>query len=406
MRKFLSIILTLICTIVMFSSCAVVNEGKMLLSVERQGEYIIRQGECLYQGGKKVDIQKKIVSKIKKEKKMLGMYVNQGSYVLDYLEKDGEMYFLYCYKREVSDVQNQYRNGCHTVNYYAFGKTPFLNPNVTISEYFSLFCEHSEPMTMNAVGVVGNYVVFEQYKTPFEVLIYDSETLKRQPIELNGYQVSRIEDNALILWKEMGNEISLRIFDENLTEYEYTYPKGNKNDLFGDYLLISNEKEDTISGVNYKTGEELLEEHAKAMLEEETKPKTYPDFIYKGKSYSYVRNDAGNNLTEEPKQLTITIQEMGTDIVYSATYEEVWAIAPAMTQIRKIYKGDFDYCQIFAQDDELFFAFANWESFFGMTTKNTSPLLVFKYNEETKQLDYIGWAGTYGGITEIYKGSL
>lgn len=408
MKRFLSILFAVICIFatLSFSSCAITNEWRLLLGVERQGDYIIRQGECLYQSPKKVDISSLIVKKIKKEKKLLGIYVNQGSGSLNYIEKDGEMYFLYCYQREVSDVQNQYRNGSHTVNYYAFGKTPFLNPSVTISEYFSLFCEHSEPMPINAVGTIGNYVVFEQYRTPFELLIYDSETLKRQPIELNGYRVSHIEDNALILWKEIEGEIALRILDENLTEYEVTYPSGNNSDLHGEYLLIYNETEDTVSGVNYKTGETLSEEQAKLMLEEEQAvTKTSPHFTYHGKSYTYGVYDAGQTLNEEsPKELTI--QEMGTDTVYSATYEELWSIAPAMTEIRKIYQEDFDYCQIFAQDDELFFAFANRNSFFGVSTNNTSPLLVFRYNEQTKQFDYIGCAGTYGGISEIYKGTL
>ena len=78
-----------------------------------------------------------------------------------------------------------------------------------------------------------------------------------------------------------------------------------------------------------------------------------------------------------------------------------------MSQIQEIYDESFDCRQIIAKENDLYFVFVSGELKQGIGLSNISQRMVFKYNESTNQLDYIGY-GFYQfcNVTGIYQGKL
>jgi len=418
-KKIAQILSLIIISFSMFglSSCVGIRELK-LAKIETQGEYIMRQGAFLNQGTKRVNIKDAILKKIRREK---GFWAVEGEHYddMNYCEKDGVIYFIYRYKKEVDfDAMNSQRNDFHTINYYAFGKTSVMDVNLTISGYFESAIEYSDN-EIYTIGFLGHYAVFGSYYTD-KLFAYDCSTLQMREIFVEGYEYDSHCDTAVVLSKKEENATDYRIYDKSLMEYQYTYTGTaaysepfEEYMLFYDYDKVSSEYS-MESVVNFKTNSTLSEEDTASKWQEfrayrEATVRNY-DFSYKDKQYTFEYGNERENENGERQYFesdVLTITDIQTGQRYSATDEELWASAPVMSQIQEIYDGEFDCCQIFSQDNELFFVFVSDETFFGIGTSKTSPRIVFKYNEMTRRLDYIGHASyTFYSVTHIYKGNL
>lgn len=398
-------------------SCSLINELK-LAKIERQGEYIIRQGLRLNQGTKHINLYDQIKRKVYKDKGYFSVTKGQ-EYDFYYCEKGGEIYFVYCYAKDVDrERMNSQKNSFHTVNYYAYGKVSIIDVSVTLSGYFESAIEYSSD-EMATVGFLGDYAVFRSYYAE-KLFIFDCDTMQMREIFVEGFEYDDYCDSAVTLSKIQEDSIDYRIYDENLMEYQYTYTgEAMYCKPFEDYLVFYDY--DRVSSgysmesvVNFKTNSVLNEDNAALKWQEfrvnqQSSIKNY-DFSYKGKQYTF-GYDSGiedeNSENEAQKSNVLTITDIQTGQKYSITNEELFALAPAMSQIQEIYDEEFDCWQIIAQENDLYFVFVSGEINQGIGLSNISQRIVFKFNESSKQLDYIGY-GFYKfcNITGIYQGKL
>ena len=415
MRKKIAQILSLLfitSSTVGLSGCFYAKELK-LAKVERQGEYIVRQGLRLNQGTKHVNLYNLIKRQVYKDKGYFTVTKGQ-EYDFYYCEKDDVIYFVYCYAKDVDrERMNSQRNSFHTVNYYAYGKVSIIDVSVTVSGYFESAIEYSSD-EMATVGFLGNYAVFRSYYSE-TLFVFDCDTMQMREIFVEGFEYDDHCDSAVTLSKVQDNFIDYRIYDENLMEYQYTYTgEAMYCKPFEDYLVFYDYDRDSSaysmeSVVNFKTNSVLNEDNAALKWQEfrvnrQNSIKNY-DFSYKGKQYTF-----GYNNEIEDKNIksdVLTIADIQTGQKYSITNDELFALAPAMSQIQEIYDESFDCRQIIAKENDLYFVFVSGELKQGIGLSNISQRMVFKYNESANQLDYIGY-GFYQfcNVTGIYQGKL
>ena len=429
MKKIITHIFALLlfaCCVFGFSSCTRRQERE-LANIPTVGNYIIRQGTTYNQGNTLINLKDSIRKKIKKEQKILLM--DGESYRdMEYLEKDGVLYFLYRYEYGWdSEKMNSELNDFYTVSKYAFGKTSVLHPDVTIAEYFTMEAWYSGEAIFS-VGMFGDYAVFKHRYDP-DLRIYDTRTMQRVDFHVDGYEFFDYTRDTFAMYKMDGDAMHFRIVTGDLQEYTHTVKNGEGykvKELYGDDLLLytidyspSGHKIAAAYALDYKTGEMRTKAQAHALVEACRNGVGGYHFAYQGARYTYDVEEVnerietgeidenGHPMYAYNSYCTLTITDVDTQQERIYLEEELFAGAPVMAQVIDIYGKGFYCCQIFSQGEDLFVVFVNDKSFFGFSTGGTSPRIVFKYNVETKLLDYIGYGlRTYYGVSHVYEGTL
>ena len=393
-----------------FSSCIRVQELK-LDRIKPQGNYIFRSGLFFNQGNTVVNIRDKARKKIMREKFVIAD--TEHLCEMPYFEKDGMVYFIICY-RETNMAYNEETENYERDNYFAFGCSPLFNGKVTISDYFML---HEQ--TINGVGLFGDYAVFEIEETN-ELVVYNISTLSRVAFDMDGYAYEESEGETFMLEKVVGKQNYYRIYDNDLSYIEISNATGNYSDfLYKDYLLFYDNQalEATISAINYKTGERLTGKDAFALYTEFKAENIYYHLSYNGRKYTYTRDKVseriptgefdknGQEIYKYNSYLSLVFTDVETKEEYVTTNLKLLELAPQMQEIQEIYRvKTFDSVGVCSQDGELFFIFWNEAPFFGMTTYEQSPYMMFKYDADNQSLIYIGFS--YRFPTHIYEGTL
>ena len=412
LQKIWSIVLACIFTFSLcaFSSCIRVQELK-LDRIKPQGNYIFRSGLFFNQGNTVVNIRDKARKKIMREKFVIAD--TEHLCEMPYFEKDGMVYFIICY-RETNMAYNEETENYERDNYFAFGCSPLFNGKATISDYFML---HEQ--TINGVGLFGDYAVFEIEETN-ELVVYKISTLSRVEFDMDGYVYEESEGETFMLEKTEDDLTYYRIYDKDLSCIEISNATGSYSDvLYKDYVLFYDNQavETTISAINYKTEESLTREEAFALYSECQADKIYYHISYNGRKYTYERekvtecistgtfDENGQEIYKYNSYLSLVLTDVETKEEYATTNLKLLELAPQMQEIQEIYRvKTFDSVGVCSQDGELFFIFWNEAPFFGMTTYEQSPYMMFKYDADNQSLIYIGFS--YRFPTHIYEGTL
>jgi hypothetical protein len=413
LKKFFALVLSCV-FLLSFSGC-IRSQERELEKIPTNGDYIMRSGLFMNQGNTVVDIKDEIRKKIMKEKFLIADDVDYCETF--YTEKDGIIYFVMCYEQKNREYHNEINRSMHD-SYYAFGYTPIFDVDVKIMDYF---------MVRHAYGgcrswLLDKYIFLEFEKiNDSEFAAYNIETLERVDFEAQGYTYYTSTEDAIMLTKKEGNMRYYRIYDENLSVYEYSKERDGLTEvLYGEYLLFydKNSPEETAQAIRYKTNEVLSSEESFAVYQEmQIKPEAY-SFEYNGEKYAidgeevheYIStgefDENGEEILKSKEYLKLIFTNIETQEIYETTNIKLMERAPQMKDIQAIYNGVvFNSFGIYEQDGELYFLFWNDHSFFGTAIfSKATPQMVFKYKAEAKELEYIGFA--YRGVTRIYEGIL
>ena len=415
LKKFFALVLSCV-FLLAFSGC-IRSQERELEKIPTSGNYIMRSGLFMNQGNTVVDIKEEIRKKIMKEKFVLADGVDYC--YTQYVEKDGIVYFVMKYIAKNREYNNEILKS-ESDNYFAFGYTPVFGIDVKIVDYFTL---RVNSLSGSRIGLFGDYFVlhFGERDNP-KYVIYNIETLERVPFEAQGYIYQICNDEVFMLTKNDGNERCFRIYDENLSVYEYSRQRDKFTEvLYGEYLLFydNNAPEETAQAVRYKTNDTLSNEDAYAVYLEmkNSKGEDYA-FKYNGKKYALSGEEVeellptgkfdenGKEIFASKSYTNLVFTDIDTKEEFVTTNLRIMQRAPKMKDIQEIYDVvEFNQFEIYEQDGELYFLFWNDHSFFGTAIfSKATPQMVFKYKPETQELEYIGFA--YRGITQIYEGKL
>ena len=414
LKKFFALVLSCV-FLLSFSGC-IRSQERELEKIPTKGDYIMRSGLFMNQGNTIVDIKEEIRKKIMKEKFVLADDVDYC--YTNYAEKDGIIYFVMCYKSKNSEYNNEILKS-ESDNYYAFGYTPVFGIDVKIVDYFTL---RVNSLSGSRIGLFGDYFVlhFGERDNP-KYVIYNIETLERVPFEAQGYIYQICNDEVFMLTKNDGNERCFRIYDENLTVYEYKKERDGLHEiLYGEYLIFygRNENGETAQAVRFKTNEVLNSEESLEIYRKwNSLQSTNSGFEYQGKRYLFECEEAydlistgefnenGEEIMKSVPYQKLVFTDIETKEEFATTNLKIMQRAPKMKAIQEIYDVEFNRFSIYEQDGELYFLFWNDHSFFGMAIfSKATPQMVFRYKVETQELEYIGFA--YRGITQIHEGIL
>ena len=415
LKKFFALVLSCV-FLLSFSGC-IRSQERELEKIPTKGDYIMRSGLFMNQGNTIVDIKEEIRKKIMKEKFVLADDVDYC--YTNYAEKDGIIYFAMCYKSKNSEYNNEILKS-ESDNYYAFGYTPVFDVDVKIVDYFML---RANVFSRYQIGLFGDYFVsqFGERDEP-QFIVYNIETLERVDFDSQGYTYQTSSNDVFLLTKKDGTVRHYRVYDENLSVYEYSRQRDKFTEvLYGEYLLFydNNAPEETAQAVRYKTNETLSNEDAYAVYLEmkNSKGEDYA-FKYNGKKYALSSEEVeellptgkfdenGKEIFASKSYTNLVFTDIDTKEEFATTNLRIMQRAPKMKDIQEIYDVvEFNQFEIYEQDGELYFLFCNLSTFFGMMSlSDNTPQMVFKYKPETQELEYIGFA--YRGVTRIYEGIL
>lgn len=397
-----------------FSGCVRSQEVK-LAKIPTSGNYIMRSNLFMNQGNTIVDIKEEIRKKIMKEKFLIADDVDYCETF--YTEKDGIIYFVMCYEQKNREYHNEINRSMHD-SYYAFGYTPIFDVDVKIMDYF---------MVRHAYGgcrswLLDKYIFLEFEKiNDSEFAAYNIETLERVDFDSQGYTYQTSSNDVFLLTKKDGTVRHYRVYDENLSVYEYSKERdGFTEILYGEYLLFydKNSPEETVQAVRYKTSEVLSRAESLEIYNAlKTSQSNNVGFEYKGRQYVYESEETydliptgefdenGEEIIKRVPYTTVAFTDVSTGEKYETTNLKLFERLPNMQDIQKIYNVQLNRVGIYLQDGELYFLFWCDDSFFGMAIfSKMTPQMVYKYDNHSQTFKYIGFA--YHGVTQIYEGSL
>lgn len=303
---------------------------------------------------------------------------------------------------------------------FAIGTTTLPNLNIKI-EYFL------PTQTYDLFAVIGKFGDYFICKGEEDLLAIHLTTFENKVIDVREKEYHSLNAKTLVLRRDMEYSMEYRIYDQTLTEYTVSFDKNFNSQRYwyanvvDDYIFFysSADKEGTCVCANYKTGERFNQEQSFTMfttyfppeVEAEQKPK----FTYKGKEYVWekeqyyierpAKDEDGKDIIQKIPCSKLVFEDLETGKKRELIPLEMnGGCASIMQQIFDIYGNGLSWVQIIIQDDELFLVMVNDESFFGIATSQTSPRIVFKYDEEKSDLVYVGYAlYTYSNIDYIYR---
>lgn len=396
------------------SGCTPIGEEnrKKLAAIPKEGNYTFLQsgGGVITKGDEYTVIESEVHKAIKKEGRKI---YNEDSCAFNYrLSEDGDfMWFLAEYSHK-SD-KNDYQHGKYK---FAIGSTPLPNLDIKIEYYLPTQTYNG----FGLVGMLGDYFICrgEADITAYHLTTFESKTITIQDKEY----FSLSENYALTLRRQVGGKQMYRIYDETLTEYtiSFNYRQSWYLRMKEDYAFYYDAYSDKCEGVNYKTGEFLDEEQASTLYASYFPAQIEEEYVYsityKGKTYGWesetyyadtlIKDEDGNDIIKEMPYDKLIIEDLETGEQFQlAPTDMSGGCALVMQQILDIYGNKLHWKQVLVENGEVFFVMVNDESFFGIATSQTSPRIVFKYDEEKSDLVYVGYAMyTYSEIEHIYKG--
>ena len=396
------------------SGCKIGAENrKKLAAIPKEGSYAFLQySGVLTKGDEHTVIKSEVLKAIKKDGKKIYNEDDCGfAYVLS--EEKDFMWFMAEYSHK-SD-RNDYQHGQYK---FAIGRVTLPNLDIKIEYYLPT-------QTYEGFGLIGKIGEYFLCRGEEDLLAIHLTTFENKTIDVREKEYHSLHEKELVLRRDLGEKKEYRIYDQTLTEYTISFDKGfNANwywyaNVVGDYIFFysSADKKRTCLCANYKTGERFAQEESYAMYESyfppEEETEQEPHFIYKGKGYVceneryYVERPAkdedGNDIIQKIYYNKLVFEDLETGEKREfIPLEMQGGCASVMQQIFDIF-GNNLHCSPFVQEGELFLVMVNDESFFGIATSQTSPRIVFKYDEEKADLIYVGYAMyTYSAIEHIY----
>lgn len=422
MKKLLTIglaVLLILCMSVSLVGCSSCQNGeenrKKLAEIPKMGDYGFLQSlPAITYGDSYVSIQEEVHKAIKKAGKKIENERNCGFFYK--ISEDGKfMWFMAEYSHHFDSNDRE-----HGKYKFAIGTTTLPNLNIKIEYYLP-----TQTYTLFAcIGKLGDYFICRGEE---DLLAIHLTTFENKTIDVREKEHYSLQEQELVLSRDMGSSMEYRIYDQTLTEYTISFDKNDVSqqhwyaNVVEDYIFFysSADKKHTCVCANYKTGERFTQEESYVMYESyfplEAKAGQERYFIYKGKGYAweneqyYIEKPAkdvnGKDIIQRIYYNKLVFEDLETGEKRELVPLEMNGdCALIMQKIFDIYGNELSWVQIIIQDDELFLVMVKDESFFFFPTSQTSPRIVFKYDESKSDLVYVGYAAyTYYEIERIYR---
>ena len=422
MRKFLKNGLTvflMFCMCIGLVGCrgcqAGTNNLNKLAEIPREGNYsFLQKSNGITHGDSYVLIQEEVLKAIKKEGKKLKDEDDCKFYCE--ISDDGKfMWFIAEYSHE-----SESNVGLHGKCEFAIGTITLPNLDIKIKYYIPT-------QTSTSFGYLGKFGDYFIIQRDVDFLAIHFTTFESKTIDWREKEYFSLYDNEFVLWKDVGISKKYRIYDKTLTEYTIWFNKSYNlrwqwgADVVEDYIFFYAyvDKGNTCVCVNYKTGERFTQEESYAMYKiyfpPEVETEQEPDFIYNGERYVWeneqyyidkpTKDEDGKDIIQKIRYNKLVFENLETGEKRELVPLEMnGGCSLIMQKILEIYGNDLSWVQVIVEDDELFLVMVNHETFFGLATAQTSPRIVFKYDEKKLDLVYVGYAlYTHYDIEHIYK---
>ena len=413
--KVISLILVISC--VLLSGCF--DNIKALSKIEPNGEYTFQQYyRYTYKG-----TTYSILENSKKYKRQFNLRGGSGPSFPDEAIHEDYIYVIDYYgSYRINEV---YYNDA--VVFKAHIKKPTeAEPILTIKKFEGYRCN---------IDVTDNLLIIHDYC--YNMQIYDLNNLKKitsssdqqDPIfSVNNKEWSYKEwDNKLVVTEnkfhdKIGN---ITVIDENLTKYKISNIEIKYYALYNDYLLI-NYKSSPKMVFEYKTGksinlqaaEEIIDEYLTTVSNQSNNNTSSDDeeikeFSFNGNNYSW------ENITTKVERDSNTRDEYGvyskyeyfTDLIITNTSTQEQYILDDATfkeiafDIMNAVDGHITCQAIYSQNDELYFCYY-LEPGYSMFANNSSLSIMFKYDEKSHTIVYIGFTKEKDYPPIVHKGNL
>ena len=401
-KRFLTIglaLLLMLCIGAGLIGCKRIVNRITLQQIPKEGNYIFLNSSAgITIGNDYVDIEAEALKVIRKETNLL---FASSSDFYSILSEDGKsMQFIMCY--DSKHHKDDYFSGEFK---FAIGSTPLPYVDIKIDCYLPT----QNDGHFRAFNSQGNYFYCEDEENFYAINRTTYEMTSFAGRYQNSFDTFSSDGGGFILYKSTDEGWLYRIFDEHLTEYqvlltnEWQNGRVSVRDGYIFHYVAGNQQEQCVC-FNYKTGEQLDKEQALSLYETFFGTGTVVSvknlFEYNGKRYTW----ESDSEQSENELAGLTIQNFDTGEEYRLEPTKLTGDgAKVLSQLSGMYPG-LTWRSIFVADGELFFVLVNDESFFGMSTSQNSPRIVFKYDETKKQLAYVGYSmGTHYGIQWIYN---
>ncbi|MBR7099630.1 MAG: hypothetical protein IKC91_00530 [Clostridia bacterium] len=403
-KKLLTIglaLLFMLCMSVSFLGCKQLINQRTLQRIPKEGNYIfLNTSAGITNGNDYIDIEAEVLKVIRKEKKLL--FTNGGDLYYILSDDGRSMQFIVCYERKHNE--NDYWQGEYK---FAIGSTSLPYLDIKINCYLPT----QNDASFKVFNSQGNYFFCQDEENFYAINRTTYEMTSIPGVHQYSFSTFSSGGGGFLLYNRTDDGMLVRIFDEHLIEYEVLLENNWRNwklDFRGDYLfycVVGNEQEQCIC-VNYKTGEQLNQEQSYALYQTyfaaETIMPVQNLFEYNGKRYTWESVSDSTQTSTAPTELSI--QDLDTGEEYRLVPDNLTGNgAKVLRQVSEIFVG-LNWKSVFVNNGELFFVLVNEDSFFGIGTSKTSPQIVFKYNETTKELVYVGYSmPTYYPLHWIYN---
>ncbi len=403
-KKLLAVGLALLfmfCMSVSLFGCKRLVNKLILQQIPREGNYIFLNSSAgITNGNDYVDIEVEALKIIRKETKRL--FTNSGDFYYILSEDGRSMQFIVCYERKHDE--NDYGRGEYR---FAIGSTPLPHLDIKINCYLPTQNDSS----FKVFNSQGNYFFCRDEENFYAINRTTYEVTSIPGVHQYSFSTFSFGGGGFLLYKSTDDGLLYRVFDEHLIEYKVLFEnnwRNSKVSLRGEYLfhyVAGNEQEQCVC-VNYKTGEQLNQEQSYALYETHFATGTIMPvqnfFEYGGKRYTWESVSASMQTATAPTELSI--QDLDTGEKYHLVPDNLTGNgAKVLLSLSETFVG-LNWKSVIVHNGELFFVLVNDDNFFGMSTSQSSPRIVFKYDETKKQLVYVGYSmGTYYGIQWIYN---
>lgn len=396
---------------------------KALSKIETNEEYTFQQLDKYTYKGKTFSL----FNNMRKYKRNLGLKAGNGTAFRE-TKIVGDYVYALCYYGAYQ-VDNESYNDAVVLKAH-IKKPTEVEPILAIKKFKSYYCY---------IDVTDNLLILY---SRYSIQIYDLNNLKKPTYwnikqELlfsvtNKYWKYIEHDKKLVvLTKEQSKATNgdITVIDKNLTKYNIPNVTANYFALYNDYLLLNYNNKSvphTRSVYEYKTGKrvespraeeiikEYLEFNANQPKDNSSSDEEIKEFSFNGNNYTW------ENVTTTVKRNSNTRDEYGkyssysyyTDLIITNvdTQEKYTLNDETFKEVAKEVLnaiGSHVTCKkIYSQNGELYFCYYNLESAWGVISGNTTPSIVFKYNEQSNKLVYIGFGEEAGYPPIVHKGNL
>lgn len=292
----------------------------------------------------------------------------------------------------------------------------------------------NNPTKIEIVDVLKKQNQYYCYLSSFyDLLICDSGSIHIYNTKTNQkiYTIENCVDYEgntecmTIIYKNSTDKKMVLVIDQNYNEYNFEIQVSyfRSFNVYNNYVIFYNHVDNKIFVYDYKTGIKLEDDQSNIIYNEYKNSLDTPsniqeenNFIYKGQNYTWEKeviteevltnekNDNGEYITKKVFHVNVIINNLNTKQSYKLTNEEF--NIQANTVLQALNNAPITCQAIFSVNDELYFCYYYSEDFFGVISGDTTPSIVFKYDEQTNKLVYIGYGEEPSYVPQVFKGNI